>query len=203
MVFWIGILVCGVFVWLAVKMGFYETWAMLFNIVISIYLAVFLRPMITDISGLADVPYSNALTIIGIAIVSFLILCGISYICFTGQFKVSFPRILDVFGAAFLGFLAGFLVWSFVALLICIMPISQNTFVSEIGFSSQSRQVNISYVCWWCDLVNTAVFSKNNHYSTEQAVSKLLKNLEKNAVPKTTRPGQPWPATPDMPIDVN
>jgi hypothetical protein len=44
MVFWAGILVGGLFIWFAVKIGFYEMWATLFNIVISIYIAIFLSP---------------------------------------------------------------------------------------------------------------------------------------------------------------
>ena len=145
MVFWIGILVGGLFAWLTIKMlGFYETWAMLFNIVISIYLAVFLRPTIADILPAAgNTPYSSALTIIAIAIASFAILHGISYVFFTSQFSVSFPRVLDILGTGFLGFLAGLLVWSFVSLLICIMPISQSSVVKTIGFGSQIDQANI------------------------------------------------------------
>ena len=40
MVFWIGILVGGLFAWFAVKMGFYETWTFAFNIIICTALAL-------------------------------------------------------------------------------------------------------------------------------------------------------------------
>ena len=136
MVFWIGILVGGLFAWFAIRMGFYETWVMLFNIVISVYLGVFLGPIIANIVAVADAPYSNVLAILAIAIASFLILYGISYIFFTSQFNIPFPKVFDILVAGFLGFLAGFLVWSFVSFLVCIAPISQNTFVKEIGFGS-------------------------------------------------------------------
>jgi hypothetical protein len=178
MAFWFGILVAGLFAWFAVGIGFYEMWVMLFNIVISIYLAVFLRPIIVNIPAVGDTPYSNALTMIAIAIASFSILHGISYTFITSQFKVSFPRIFNTLGTGFLGFLAGFLVWNFVSFLIFITPISQDTFVRGIGFNDEFQQSNVSVVCRWCNLVNRVVSSRDSETSCEQAVSELLKSTE-------------------------
>lgn len=198
MVFWIGILVSGAFAWSAIKRGFYETWAMLFNIVISIYLAVYLRPTIIDIvSSNGDTPYGNAIAMIGIAIGSFLILQGISYLLFISS--VPFPKVFNTLGAGFLGFLAGFLVWSFANLLICITPISQNTLVKETGFSrSQFKQTNMPIICWWCNLIDTVASRQDNRYSTEQAVNDLLKSTEKK-----TRDKQAEPVEPDEPAEPN
>ena len=202
MIFWIGILVGGVFAWFAIKMGFYETWAMLFNIIISIYLAVHLQPIIADVVPAAgDTPYSNALTMIATAIVSFLILHSISYTFLTGQFSISFPKIFDTLGAGFLGFLAGFLVWSFVSLLIYITPISQNAFVKEIGFGSQFEQTSVPYICRWCNLVNKAVSRQDNKLTTEEAISGLLKRVEKKAQAKTAK--EAAPAEPNKPTEPN
>jgi hypothetical protein len=178
MAFWFGILVAGLFAWFAVGIGFYEMWVMLFNIVISIYLAVFLRPIIVNIPAVGDTPYSNALTMIAIAIASFSILHGISYTFITSQFKVSFPRIFNTLGTGFLGFLAGFLVWNFVSFLIFITPISQDTFVRGIGFNDEFQQSNISVICRWGNLVNRVVSSRDSEISCEQAVSELLKSTE-------------------------
>ena len=181
MVFWIGILVGGLFAWLAIKIGFYEIWTMLFNIMVSVYLAVFLGPVIAKIiPGLGQGGYSNALAILAVGVVTFLILYGISYILLTGQFTISFPKVLDILGAGLLGFLTGFLVWSFVSLLICVAPVSQNACIKEIGFDRQSQQANISYVSWWCDRVNTMVFSKDNYLTAEQGIDNLLKSFEDN-----------------------
>lgn len=200
MVFWIGILVGALFAWLAITIGFYETWAMLFNIVISIYVGIFLRPMVADIIPAAgNMPYSNALTTAALVIACFLILHGISYIFFTSQFSVVFPRVFNTLGSGFLGFLAGFLVWSLVSFLICIMPISQNTFVKGIGFDSQSQQTNISYLRWWCDLVNTMVSSGDSEVSSEQAISELVKSVEKKARARTV--GRIKPAEPNKPAE--
>jgi len=191
MAFWFGILVGGLFAWFAVGIGFYETWTMLFNIIISIYLAVFLQPVIVNIPAVGDTPYTNALTMVAIAIASFAILHGITYTFLTGQFKVSFPRMLSPLGTGFLGFLAGFLIWNFVSFLIFITPISQEFLVKKIGFDSQLQQTNVSYVSWWCDLVNTVASSRDNSITSEQAISGLLKSAESRAQVKPAKRAEP------------
>lgn len=201
MAFWIGILVAVAFVRFAIKIGFYETWAFTFNIVISIYLAIFLGPTIASIPALAETPHCNILAMIGTAIAVFLILHGISYTFITGQFSISFPKILDKPGAGFLGFAAGFLIWSFISFSIYITPISQNTFVKKIGFGSQSQQASISYISWWCNRVNTVVSSQDNKYTTEEMMDGLLKSVKRQTQDKTARQA---PATkPSKPAEPN
>ena len=192
MALWVGILVGVAFVWWAVKKGFYETWTLVFNIVISIYLAISLRPTITNIAPAAgDTAYSNALTVLAIAAGSFLILHGISYTFLTGHFKVPFPKIFDVLGAGFLGFWAGFLIWSFVSLLISITPISENAFVKETGLAGQFEQTNKPVICWWGNLVNSVVAHQNNKLTCEQAINELLKNAKSKAGPEHPEPAKP------------
>ncbi len=179
MVFWAGILAGGFFIWFAVKIGFYETWALLFNIVISIYLAIFLTPIILDIIPTAgETQYCSALALIVTAAGTFLILFGLTYIFFTGQYKVPFPKIFDILFSGVLGFLAGFLVLSFIAFVITVTPISQNRFVKQIGLNRQSQQANISYICWWCDLVNWIASSPESKITSEQAINQLLDSTQ-------------------------
>ena len=179
MVFWAGMLVGAGFAWLAIKRGFYESWALAFNIIISVYLAVFLGPIIADIVPVAGgTAYNTALCMMAAATVSFLVLQGISYTFVTGQFKVPFPRIFDVLGTAFLGFLTGFLIWSFVGLLICITPVPQQSIAKQVGMNSQFEQANVSVVCWWCDLVHTVVSRRGSNVTSEQIISGLLESAE-------------------------
>ncbi len=94
MVFWLGILTGGLFIWFAMKIGFYEMLAMFFNILISIYVAIFLTPVILDIVPAAsETQYCNTLALVVIAAGTFFILYGITYVFLTGQFKVSFPKL--------------------------------------------------------------------------------------------------------------
>ncbi len=198
MIFWTAILAGALFAWFAIKLGFYDTWTMLFNILISIYVAVFLAPVIADfVPSTGEPSYTKALILTVTALGTFFILYGLSYTFITGQFNVSFPRIFDILFAPLLGFLTGFLVLSFVALLICVTPISQKTFAKEIGLNRQSQQANISYICWWCDLVHNVVATKDGPQSTEQAINWCLKADEK----KTQ--GSAEHAEPNNPPDTN
>jgi hypothetical protein len=195
-----GILVGGTFAWLAIKLGFYQTWALVFNIIISIYLGLYLQPVIANVPAVGDTPYSNALTMLVIAGGSFLILQGISYTFLTGQFNISFPKAFDTLGSGILGFLAGYLVWSFVALLIYITPVSQNAFIKEAGFKEEFQQTSVSYICRFCNLVN-AIVSQDKENSAEQTISKLLKGGESKEQEKAVE--KPEPVKPDTkPSDV-
>ncbi|HUW18456.1 MAG TPA: CvpA family protein [Sedimentisphaerales bacterium] len=192
MIFWVGILIGGLFAWVAVKIGFYEAWAMLFNIVMSVYLGVFLGPIIISIiPGAADMVYSSMLAIISTAIVVFLILHVVSYTFFTGQFTVSFPRIFNSLGTAFLGFLAGFLVWSLVILLISMTPISRYGILKGIGFGGQSQQTTISYITWWCNLVHKAAASQDSKTTCAEYISGLMESSEKRPQDKTDNKSEP------------
>ena len=178
MVFWLGILTGGIFVWFAIKIGFYEIWAMLFNIVISIYVAIFLTPVLLDIvPGSGDIPCCNAFSLAVLGGGTFLILYGITYVFLTGQFKVAFPKLFEILFTGILGFLVGFLVLSFAALVITITPISQNRFVRQIGFNRESQQANISYMCLWCDLINSVV-SSDTKVTSKEAVEYLLSSAQ-------------------------
>ncbi|MBN1804382.1 MAG: CvpA family protein [Sedimentisphaerales bacterium] len=185
MVFWLGILSGGIFVWFAIKIGFYEIWVMLFNIVISIYVAIFLTPLVLDIvPGADDIPCCNAFALAVLGGGTFLILYGITYVFLTGQFKVAFPKLFEILFTGILGFLAGFLVLSFAAFVITITPISQNRFVKQIGFTRESQQTNISYMCVWCDLVNSIV-SSDTKITSKEAIEHLLSSAEPKTKVKT------------------
>jgi uncharacterized membrane protein required for colicin V production len=201
MVFWIGILISVIFAYFAIKKGFYETWTLGFNIIISIYLAVSLGPVISGIIPMGTEVYNKIITTLAIAAASFLILQGTSYILITSQFNVPFPKIIDVVGAGLLGFLIGLLVWSFVCLLIMTTPITKNTFVKKIGFDTQAQQANISYISWWCNTVNRAVSSRDSKQTAQQAIGWLLKSSEPKT--KVRESGTPEPNEPSEPIKPN
>ncbi len=202
MVFWLGILTGGLFIWFAMKIGFYEMLAMFLNIVISIYVAIFLTPVILDIIPEAgDIPCSNALALAVLGVGTFFVLYGITWVFLTGQFKVSFPKSFDILVASVLGFLTGFLVLSFAALVITITPISQNRFVRQIGLNRDSQQANISYICFWCDLVNSIVSSPDSKITSKQAVENILRETQSKAPEKEA--GQTTTSTPVEPDDSN
>jgi hypothetical protein len=64
--------------------------------------------------------------------IGFYILYAIAYTFLTGQFKVNFPKIFDILFAGLLDFPLGFLVFSFMVLVITVTPLSKNLFISQI-----------------------------------------------------------------------
>ncbi len=195
MVFWIGILFGCLFVWLAVKKGFYETWILLFNAIIAVYLAIFLGPVIANIVPIAPKSaYNNALCMMIPGVGAFLILYAITATLFTGQFSIPFTKTIDTFFAGFFGFLAGFLIWCFLSLLICISPISQNTFVSELDFAGGFRQTGAPYVSWWCNRVHSMVASKGSDVTSGEVISELIKKAEEKPPFREVQPGISTPS---------
>ena len=192
MVFWTSILAGGLFAWLATRIGFYETWTMLFNIVISIYMAVFLTPAIVDIAPAAgDTSYGTGLSLAVAATGVFLVLHGISYVFLTGQFKVSFAKVFDLVVAGVLGFLAGCLVFSFAAFAIATTPISQNSLANRLGFNSRSQRSNVAYVCWWCDAIDLVASSPGRTTTSRQIMDELLSSTQSETKDKTDPQAEP------------
>jgi uncharacterized membrane protein required for colicin V production len=183
-----GILAGGFCVWLAVKIGFYETWAMLFNIVIAIYIALFLAGPIVNFlpEDAVNNPYRQALSLIILAAGTFLILHGITYISFTSRFKVTFPKIFDILFAGLLGFFGGFLLLSFVALIIFLTP-----FGAYAGMDDASVQYNISGAYWLFDGIHSIVSGPDNELTTGKVIAQLLNKSQPDAQNKNFQQTQP------------
>ena len=171
MVLLAGILAGGLCIWFAVKIGFYETWAMLFNIVIAVYIALFLARPVMDFlpEEASNIRSCEALTLTVLAIGSFLILYGLTYILFTSRFKVTFPKLFDILFAGLLGFFGGFLLLSFAALIIFLTP-----FGGYAGIENDSVEYNMSSAYWLFDGIHSIVSSPDNEIITEKVVKQLL-----------------------------
>jgi hypothetical protein len=194
MVFWIAILIGALFVWLAVRMGFYETWVLLFNIILSTYVAIFLAPLIVEIAptpgGAAS--YGIALSMVMLAGGCFALLQGLSYVFLTAQFSIAFPRVFDIVLSGVLGFLAGFLVLSFGALVIATTPLAENQIVAGIGLGRQSQRVNISCIASCCDLIHT--FAGPGRPGAQAAVQRLWESSNAKPADVTEAPEANEPA---------
>jgi hypothetical protein len=193
MLFWIGILVGAALAYLAVKTGFYETWVLLFNLTVAIYLGLFLHPLVADfIPAAGGTDFGPALTMLAIAGAVFAILQGLSFVFLTGQFKVPFPKIFDVVVSGILGFCAGLLIWSFVSLLITISPLARETAVEKIGFSPASfTEQSADYLAWWCDIIHNFTAS-DSAPTAQQAIQTALNSAPQKPVrPSTPQPQQP------------
>lgn len=176
MAFWIAILVGVLLAWYAVRKGFFESLILLFNIVISIYLAIFLAPVVTRVTPAIEgaAAFKMALTLLVLGGGCFALLFGISFVLLTGQFHIAFMRVLDVVVAGALGFASGFLAWSFIALLVTTTPLSDHWLLRHAGLSQEAAQPNVAGIAWCCDLVHSVAGIDPAGAPTQTAVAQLL-----------------------------
>jgi len=197
MAMWIGLVFGLAFAFLAIKIGFFEVWALLFNIVVSIYLAVFLGPTVARLVGLADTPYSTALGVFATGAGAFVILQGTTFILITGQYSITFVKLVDTVVAGVVGFLAGLLVWSFVAVLIAATPFAQQEYVQKLGLGRP--RASVSYVAFWGNIVN-AIAGSQEGYDTRKAIKALIESAQQAAAKRLERSARPGGlATPAAP----
>jgi hypothetical protein len=204
MVFWIGLLIAVGFAYSAIKLGFYQAWTMLFNVVIAVYLGIKLGPMVEEFVPMQS-QYCGTLAVLAVGVGTFLILHGISYTFLLGQFEVTFPRVVNTLGSGLVGFLAGFLIWSYASVVICTAPFSDNDFVRGIGFDA--RQLETAkvqpYLVWWCNFVDKFVSTGQGHTGTEETIKDLLNKPTKSKTAGfASRPGSANANEPNEPNEI-
>jgi hypothetical protein len=202
--FLLGILIAAIFALSAKKMGFYHAWTMLFNLVISVYLAIRIGPAIEDFFPAAvSGQYSVTFAILAAGTGAFLILQIIAYILMVGQFEVTFPRVVSIFGSSVVGFLAGFLVWSFGTFAFYTTPLCQSQSVKEIGVDAKTFEESKTqpYLAWWCNFLDKFIAAGDTPVSAEKAIKDILIKPAPKAIPdaNTTR-GESMRR---QPVDVN
>lgn len=176
MVFWLAVLIGALFAWNAVRLGFYASWILFFNLLLAVYAAIFLAPsVIESVPAATAIPgYGYALTVLSIAIAALFFTYGTCYACLSGRFCIEFPKFFDTIVAGFFGFLTGFLVLSFLTLVFSLTPPAQLDSMKGLGLDSQSQQTNVAYVCWWCDRLHGFVSPFGNETTGRQSVDALL-----------------------------
>jgi hypothetical protein len=189
MIFWLGIILALAAAFLASKKGLYESWSMLFNVIISVYLGLTAGPTMAKLMGATSVN-GELLTIFGTAALCFIILYGASYVIFLSQFNVTFPKIFDIAGGGLTGFLAAFLAWSFIAFLICSCPAAQNSFISKMGFNKTKLSGTISYMQNFTGIVHSMVAADQEQSSLKDKIITMIEESEK-ARPKRTLKTEP------------
>lgn len=191
MVFWLAVLIGALFAWIAVRIGFFATWTMFFHAVFSAYIALFLAPTAIDyLPVVTTIPdYGYALTVLSVALATLFLSFGTCYVCISGQLQMEFPRIFDTTVAGFLGFLCGFFIWSFLALIFSLTPLSQNALAKNLGLNAESQQTNTAYVCWWCNRLHGLLAPLCDETTGQDAVAllraKAAPPVEKDKAPPT------------------
>lgn len=199
MVFWIAILAGVLFTWLAVRMGFYETWVLLFNLVVSIYLAIFLAPIVAEFVPMpGSAAWCTGLSMLALAGGGFALLHGLSWVFLTGQFSIRFPSLFDVVLSGILGFVAGFLILSFAALTLSTTPLGHHKIVSTLGLSRHGQRANIACIAKCCDLIH-CVAGFGDGTTTQGAVERLLDTSDRLSAEDNAMPAPREPNTPSSP----
>jgi hypothetical protein len=204
--FLVGMLIAVLFALSAKKMGFYHAWTMLFNLLIAVYLAIRVGPFVEEFFPPSiDGKYSTVLALLATGTGAFLIMQVVAYILMVGQLEVTFPRVVSIFGSAFFGFLAGFLVWSFAMFAFYTTPFSQSRSVKELHIDTTPFQETKmqSYLVGWCNFVDMFIKSGDNPPSAKQAMIDMMtrpaattvEDANSKAAPKRTidsnEPNQP------------
>jgi len=194
MIFWTGLILALVLAAMTTKKGLYETWTLFFNVAIAVYLGLTLGPVLKGLLGVEG-RGGEVFVILGTAVICLTVLYLFSYVIFLSQFHVTFPKVLDTVGGALLGFLTGLLIWSFVAFLICVSPLSQYKLINKIGFNGTSIQSNTGYMKWWTGIIHGIVAADQKEQSITLTVDTLVENADKAALKKTViEPNEPPPS---------
>jgi hypothetical protein len=218
MMFWIAILGGALFVWLAVRVGFYETWVLLFNVVISIYVSVFLSPLLVEFApapgGAAS--YHVALCMAVLAGGCFALLQGLSFVLLTGQYHIPFPRVFDILLSGVLGFAAGFLIVSFVAVVLTTTPLAEHKIVGVFGLGTQPRQAkgpqtrtlalgnpNLAGITRCCDLIHSFAGFHEAGNTAGATLQKLLEMKKASPSPIEKPSDANAPPKPQPPKDTS
>ena len=173
MVFWFTVLVGIIAAWWGRKMRFYSAWALLFNILVSMYLGVMLTGAVIGMITDQSVSYYHcAAGVAGIAIIVFIILHIFTTTVLIADVEIRFPRMFDGVGSTILVFLSGYLVCNFVILVICIMPFTKKPAVENFIEQADLTAVAVPSVAAACDFVGNMSMQCYDD-TAEQVVSGL------------------------------
>lgn len=187
MVFWIGILIAAVFVGLMVKFRLYETWAIAFNALMAVYLAIVLNPLVKNLlPESAKSSFDDAIVMLVLGIGFFALLHSIIYILVLSQFRINMGMILDTLGSAAIGFFLGLFVWSFILIVICSSPLSGNKYIKRIGITHENIHANILYISRCTGFIDYVVSSQSK---SETGIPQFIESILKNySATKTNSP---------------
>ena len=143
MVFWLFIIVGGLFAWLGVKKGFYVMFSTLFCLMFAVYIGILATPRIVHLSeGLENDGYYAAGCLFGLTLIIFILLWVVAYFYFLRNRDEYFPKMVDQIGGGIFGFLFGYILISLLMMMLCVMPFSRNENVP--GFLRRDTLLRLS-----------------------------------------------------------
>ena len=190
MIFWIAVLIGLLLLYLATRIGFFETAVLSFNLLTSIYVGIYATPSLIDlVPSAANFAYGAATTVAAISLICFVFLYVLSYILLTGQFKVAFPKLFDVLLSGSIGFGTGMLLVSYAVFVASIMPFAQSIRLLD----KTNIKANISLLSVCCDQVQGLVGTSGVPEQTEELLAQIRQRAQAYSSPaiEDTDPNQP------------
>jgi hypothetical protein len=183
MVFWIAILVGCMTLYLATRIGFFDTLVLSFNVLTSIYVGIYSAPaFINLVPSAANFACGTATTVSAISLICFLCLYGLSYVLLTGQFKVAFPKVFDVLLSGVIGFCTGFLLISYTVFILSILPPLR----TMSWLDTTNTKVNVSLVCLYCDQIQHLVAARDAEQQTQDVLTQIIQKSQENVPSSVT-----------------
>ncbi len=143
-----------------VRKGFFPSWAIVFNVMVAVYLAVMLAPLwvriVAEQGADSSSRYHIVLAIFATAGLTFAVLQIIASTFITGTYVVAFPKLFDYIASATLGFLAGKIVASFLILILCITPLAAKPSMDKFNLRSKETPKELTAVIQTCNFMASA-----------------------------------------------
>lgn len=177
MLFWVLLIVGGLFACLGVKKGFYAMFATLFCLMFSVYIGVLAAPRIMRLShDFEQDPYYAAGCVFGMFLVIFILLWAIAWFYFLRDGEDYFPKMLDRIGGGVCGFLFGYILSSLVLLMVCIMPFSRDDAMPALCNRDSAMRFSVPAVVKTCNFV--AAYSLECFDGDAESIVDFLLSLE-------------------------
>ena len=187
MIFWLTVMIGALAVIIGFRKGFFFMWAILFNLLIAIYLGVMLTPTIVGlIPGIEDNGYHRAGCVVGIAFVTFAFLYTIAIVYFAADSKITLPQFLDKVGTCLISFFVGYLICSFIFFVVCVMPFSKAPLMKKILDKEKQAPSAVAAVQKSCNFIG-ALSLQHRENPTPQIVAWLIDAPDKAEDNKDTK----------------
>jgi hypothetical protein len=127
------ILAGGVFTYVGIKKRFFVMWAMIINLLVSMFLSVMLMPLMAKlVPDIGRNAYFLTACLLVLSALFYVLFHMIVKLYITGNNPIEFPLVFDRIGSGVLGFFFGYFACSFVLFALSVMPIAKHEFITNV-----------------------------------------------------------------------
>ncbi len=142
----IAIIIAAVFGLWGYHKRLYPMWAFLFNVLVAAYLSIVLTPAILEIKAVGEMTgflgtWTNAAILLAIFGVYLALSQLLSFYYLTNTYCVSFPRLVDDFGGAFLGFAGGYITANILLFALAVSPLNEHALTQKFIPDNDGRAI--------------------------------------------------------------